>query len=171
MAKKRGRSERSGEGGRGKGDRVRESARRPRGVDAGGIRLAGRVGDGARAGDAGQLERTLRAFNLSAQGAAELLDIPEDLAAELIGPRRGREAARGQEDPVLRIVMQRVSRLSRIRDMATAFFLGDETRALRWLMSPRAMLDGQTPIAAASTAAGAAKVERLIQAMTYGDVA
>jgi putative toxin-antitoxin system antitoxin component (TIGR02293 family) len=62
----------------------------------------------------------------------------------------------------------RLLRISRIVDQATALFEGDKLAAMQWLQTPQPGLSDQQPLAFARTEIGARAVEDLIGGLEHG---
>lgn len=62
----------------------------------------------------------------------------------------------------------RLLRISRIVDQATALFEGDKHAAMQWLQTPQPGLADQQPLAFARTEIGARAVEDLIGRLEHG---
>lgn len=62
----------------------------------------------------------------------------------------------------------RVARFARLLKQATDMMEGDHDAAIRWLKSPHALLEDQTPLEYAVTETGAAEVQQLIGRVEYG---
>jgi putative toxin-antitoxin system antitoxin component (TIGR02293 family) len=62
----------------------------------------------------------------------------------------------------------RLSRASRIFQLAVELFEGDTGAARRWLESPQAALDNQSPLELSTTDIGAREVEKLIGRLEHG---
>ncbi len=58
--------------------------------------------------------------------------------------------------------------LARMRAAAIEMMAGNESAAINWLNEPKEALSGESPIARASTAAGAREVEDLIGQIRHG---
>lgn len=98
------------------------------------------------------LERFQAALELpSLRAAAEVLTIPESTLYHR--KEKGRLTA-AQSD--------RLARLVRLLGLAGDLFDGDRRAATRWLRTPKAALDGATPLEYAKTTVGTRAVEDLI---------
>lgn|GEM_PF-1465230 len=73
-----------------------------------------------------------------------------------------------KQNPVLKpAIADRLERFNRICQQALELF-EDETETQRWLSTPKVALEGQTPLSALSTDAGAKKVEEMLYRAEYG---
>jgi putative toxin-antitoxin system antitoxin component (TIGR02293 family) len=63
---------------------------------------------------------------------------------------------------------ERLLRLSRLFEKTVDLFEGDTTAAVKWLSTPRAALDAQTPLEYSRTEVGAREVEDLIGRLEHG---
>ena len=63
----------------------------------------------------------------------------------------------------------RVVRLANIFDQATTLMGGNGDEAARWMTTPRAILDDETPLMRSTTEIGAKDVEDLIYRIRYGN--
>jgi putative toxin-antitoxin system antitoxin component (TIGR02293 family) len=63
---------------------------------------------------------------------------------------------------------ERLLRISRVFGMALDLFEGDREATLKWLTSPRKVLDHQTPLVYSRTELGAREVENLIGRLEDG---
>ena len=62
----------------------------------------------------------------------------------------------------------RLVRIARLTDMALALMRGDATAGRRWLNTPQALLNDETPLHRASTETGGREVEQLIGRLRHG---
>jgi len=62
----------------------------------------------------------------------------------------------------------RVARFARLLKHATDMMEGDQSAAVRWLKSPQAVLENETPLAYARTESGAVEVQQLIGRIEAG---
>jgi putative toxin-antitoxin system antitoxin component (TIGR02293 family) len=73
-----------------------------------------------------------------------------------------------KENPVLKPdTADRLARFNRIFKQAVELF-EDEAEATHWLSTPKSALDGETPLSALATDAGAKKVEQILYRAEYG---
>jgi putative toxin-antitoxin system antitoxin component (TIGR02293 family) len=73
-----------------------------------------------------------------------------------------------KENPVLKPdTADRLARFNRIFKQAVDLF-EDEAEATHWLNTPKSALDGDTPLSALATDAGAKKVEQMLYRAEYG---
>ncbi len=63
---------------------------------------------------------------------------------------------------------ERLLRLCRLFEKAVDLFEGDTTAAVKWMSTPRAALDAQTPLEYSRTEVGAREVEDLIGRLEHG---
>jgi putative toxin-antitoxin system antitoxin component (TIGR02293 family) len=92
---------------------------------------------------------------------------PRRIAAAIGVPERtlARRKSTGKLTPA---ESERLVRMSAIFDQALELFEGDGTAAVRWLTTPQAALDEQSPWDYCRTELGAREVERLIGRLEHG---
>jgi putative toxin-antitoxin system antitoxin component (TIGR02293 family) len=88
---------------------------------------------------------------------AELIGIPDRTLAR----RKAAGRLSSQES-------ERLLRISRLFEKAIDLFEGDRTAAVKWMSTPRAALDTQTPLEYSRTEVGAREVEDLIGRLEHG---
>jgi putative toxin-antitoxin system antitoxin component (TIGR02293 family) len=94
---------------------------------------------------------------ISVARLAEILGIPERTLA------RRKTSGRLSPDE-----SERLLRISRVFEMALDLFEGDAPSALKWLTTPRKVLDHQAPLSYSRTELGAREVENLIGRLEDG---
>lgn len=86
----------------------------------------------------------------------------------LFGIAERTQARYKKENPVLKPdTADRLARFNRIFKQAVDLF-EDEVEATHWLNTPKSALDGETPLSALATDAGAKKVEQMLYRAEYG---
>jgi putative toxin-antitoxin system antitoxin component (TIGR02293 family) len=86
----------------------------------------------------------------------------------LFGIAKRTQARYKKENPVLKPdTADRLARFNRIFKQAVDLF-EDEAEATHWLNTPKSALDGETPLSALATDAGAKKVEQILYRAEYG---
>lgn len=87
---------------------------------------------------------------------------------QLFGISQSTQFRYEKQNPVLKpAVADRLERFHRIYRQAQELF-EDESETQRWLTQPKAALEGQTPLKALATDAGAKKVEEILYRAEYG---
>lgn len=97
--------------------------------------------------------------NAARESALRVLAIPERTLA-----RRKASGTLKEEET------DRMLRLLRLKGQVERMFHGNSARAARWMTSPSRALGGHTPLAAAATERGAARVAELIGQTMHGVV-
>lgn len=94
--------------------------------------------------------------------------LDKDDVKQLFGISQSTQFRYQKQNPVLKpAVADRLERFHRIYRQAQELF-EDESETQRWLTQPKALLEGQTPLKALATDAGAKKVEEMLYRAEYG---
>lgn len=96
------------------------------------------------------------------------LGMPLDAMAGLLGIPPRTLARRKLEDRLRPDESERVLRIARIFDLASALFEQDLASANVWLREPKKALGGEAPLTFARTEVGAREVEHLIGRLEHG---
>jgi len=104
------------------------------------------------------VDRLVKLFDISQKDLSGIIDIPVPTLQ-----RRKKEKQR-----LTTAESDRVVRIAKIRQQTIDMMHGDTQASRRWLISPKQVLGGESPLERASTEAGAAEVEQLIGRVRHG---
>jgi putative toxin-antitoxin system antitoxin component (TIGR02293 family) len=103
------------------------------------------------------LHQVANTYGLDSQQKAEIFGVPVRTQARY-----------RKDDTVLNpLIVDRLERFKRITQQAIDLF-EDESEAQKWLSTPKARLNHQTPFSAMATDAGAKQVEEMLYRAEYG---
>lgn len=105
-----------------------------------------------------ELDALRKLLGLTAEGLARKIGISIATLSRRRQSRRPLDVGHGD----------RLLRLARLFQLATALHDGDEEAARAWLRKPARALDGETPLDHADTEVGAREVENLIGRLEHG---
>lgn len=101
---------------------------------------------------------------------SEFLDLGRGVVAKHLGMNRSTVNRMVQKDQLLPThAAESVLRLLELDQMATDIF-ASEKEASMWLRQPHPMLDGDTPLDAAETSVGTARVKDILLSIKFGGV-
>lgn len=104
------------------------------------------------------VDRLVKVFGISQKDLSGIIDIP---VPTLQRRKKAKQRLTTAES-------DRVVRIAKIRQQTIDMMHGDSQAARRWLISPKQVLGGESPLERASTEAGAAEVEQLIGRVRHG---
>lgn len=125
---------------------------------------------GLRAHTSGELIRQVgRGFSFAAMRALESRSgIPLAEIATLIGLPPRTFARRKASGRLTSDESEKLLRISDIYEQAIGLFEGDREGALKWLTTPKKVLDNETPLQYSRTELGAREVEKFIGRLEHG---
>jgi putative toxin-antitoxin system antitoxin component (TIGR02293 family) len=104
----------------------------------------------------------------NAQDLSSRFQVSKGTIRRILGISESTQNRYEKNNPILKpAIADRLSRFQRLSQQALDLF-EDEAEAHRWLSTPKASLDGQTPLDALTTDGGAQRVEELLYRAAYG---
>jgi len=104
----------------------------------------------------------------NAQDLSRRLHVGKGTIRRILGISESTQSRYEKNNPILKpAIADRLTRFQRLSQQALDLF-EDEAEAQRWLSTPKAALDGETPLNVLTTDGGAQRVEELLYRAAYG---